>query len=75
MSLSVKFTSRQVEMTEDGIVTTVSWTGGQEEIDEFSRESNPGDNDDSGTLTSCRIYQESPKIWVCERKYLRDPGG
>ena len=75
MSLSVKFTSRQVEMTEDGIVTTVSWTGGQEEIDKFSQEVKPGNHEDSGVLTSCRVYQESPNIWVCERKYLKDSSG
>lgn len=75
MSLSVKFTSRQVEITDDGTVTTLCWTGGQNEIDAFSREIEPGSSDDNGSLTSCRIYQESPKIWVCERKYLRDRDG
>ena len=62
-------------MTEDGIVTTVCWTGGQEEIESFCQEAKPGDMSDNGNLTSCRVYQESPKIWVCERKYLQDTSG
>ena len=72
---SVKFNSRQVEMTEDGIVTTLCWTGRHDEIEAFSNEIEPGAADEGGTLTAVRIYPESPKIWVCERKFLRDPSG
>ncbi len=75
MPISAKFNSRQVEMTEDGIVTTLCWTGKPDEIESFSREIEIGAAGEDGTLTAVRVYPESPKIWVCERKFLRDSGG
>jgi len=73
--LSVKFNSRQVEMTDDGIVTTISWTGKPDEIEAFGNEIKVGVPGENGTLTSVRVFPESPKIWVCERKFLSDHSG
>ena len=75
MSLSVKFNSRQTERNENEIVTTVCWTGNQEEILEFSQAERPGTSTADGSLKSSRVYQESPNIWVCEKKYVTDLDG
>lgn len=75
MAITLKFNSRQTERTENEIVTTVCWTGGQSEILEFSQAERPGTSTADGTLKSSRVYQESPNIWVCEKKYATDLDG
>ena len=75
MSITVKFNSRQTERNENEIVTTVCWTGSQDEILEFSQADRPGASTADGNLKSSRVYQESPNIWVCEKKYVTDPDG
>ena len=75
MPITVKFNSRQTERNENEIVTTVCWTGTLEEILEFSQAERPGNSTADGTLKSSRVYQESPNIWVCEKKYVTDLDG
>ena len=75
MAITFKFNSRQTERTENEIVTTVCWTGSREEIVEFSQADRPGTSTADGTLKSSRVYQESPNIWVCEKKYATDLDG
>lgn len=75
MPLNVKFNSRQTERNESEIVTTICWTGSQAEILEFSQAERPGSSTSDGTLKSSRVYQESPNIWVCEKKYVTDLDG
>ena len=75
MAITFKFNSRQTERTENEIITTVCWTGNREEIVEFSQADRPGTSTDDGTLKSSRVYQESPNIWVCEKKYATDLDG
>ena len=75
MSITVKFNSRQTERNENEIVTTVCWTGSQDEILEFSQAERPGTSTANGDLKSSRVYQEGPTIWVCEKKYVTDLDG
>ena len=75
MSITVKFNSRQTERNENEIVTTVCWTGSRNEILEFSQTERPGTSTADGDLKSSRVYQESPNIWVCEKKYVTDLDG
>ncbi len=75
MPITVKFNSRQTERNENEIITTVCWTGTQEEILTFSQAERPGASTDDGKLKSSRVYQESPNIWVCEKKYVTDLDG
>ena len=75
MSVSVKFNSRQVERTQEDVVTTICWTGTQSEIQDFSQAEQPGAGSSDGKLKSIRVFQEGPNIWVCEKKYISDLNG
>ena len=75
MPVTIKLNSRQTERTDDGNMTTVSWTGEKEEILSFAQSEEIGSIGSDGELDSVRIYAESPKIWCCEKKYLSDSSG
>ncbi len=75
MAVIIKFASRVVEKTATGITTTIVWTGTKEEMVAKSTDQAVGSATGDGMLKSARVYQESPLIWCCERKYIADENG
>ena len=67
--MGIKFQSRVTERTEDGITATVVWNGSRAEMLELSSGTALGASTEHGQLKSVRVYQESPLIWHCEKKY------
>lgn len=73
--MNIKFLSRQAEKTSGGTETTVAWNGSKEEMEQqFNSEAINALSDD-GRLRSVRIFQESPNIWCCEKRYSVDIAG
>lgn len=73
MAVTVKYNSRQVERTDSGIVTTLAWIGPRQEIEALGAAILPGDSGEDGILDSVRVFQDNGPLWVCERRYRRDP--
>lgn len=68
--MGVKFQSRVLENTADGISTTIVWSGTLDEVIQKQNEALVGTYTESGQLKSSRVTQVSPKIWNCEQKFL-----
>ena len=74
--MNIKFSSRQIEKTSGGITTVIAWIGTFDEMTtEANKEAAGVINATYGELQSVRIFQESPKIWCCEKKYSTDTNG
>lgn len=73
--MGIKLASRVAEKTSTGITTTIVWTGTKDDMVSKSYEQTVGSVTGDGKLRSCRVYQESPLIWCCERKYSTDADG
>lgn len=72
----IKLCSRQTEKTSGGITTVIAWNGTLDEMTElFNSEAAGVINTTYGELESIRLFQESPYIWCCEKKYSTDTNG
>lgn len=74
--MNIKFTSRQVESTSGGVVTSLAWNGTYDEMmTVFNNEAIGFLNSEYGKLQSVRLFQESPEIWCCEKRYSTGTNG
>ena len=67
----VKFQSRTREITKEGDQVSMVYFGSHDEMSEMLRGAVINRIDDEGRLKSVRLYQESPTIWCCEKRYAR----
>ena len=68
---SIKYQSRVREVSKDGDHVSLVYVGSHDEMLEIVQNSTINSIDDEGRLKSVRIYQESPSIWCCEKRFAR----
>ncbi len=66
---SIKFQSRVREVTKEGDQVSLVYVGTYDEMQEILRGSVINSIDDEGRLKSVRIFQESPRLWCCEKHF------
>ena len=67
----IKYQSRVREVSKDGDHVSLVYVGSHAEMLEIVQNSSVNGIDDEGRLKSVRLYQESPNIWCCEKRYAR----
>ena len=69
--MSIKYQSRAREITKEGDQVSLVYFGSHDDMLEMLQGSVINRIDDEGRLKSVRLYQESPNIWCCEKRYAR----
>lgn len=67
----IKYQSRVREVSKDGDQVSLVYVGSRDEMLEIVQNATINSIDDEGRLKSVRIYQESPNIWCCEKRFAR----
>ena len=71
----LKYQSRTVESTTDGVTTIFSYFGTREELLALQNAGRPGISAPDGRLKSSRVFQQEGDVWCLEMRFEADGDG